>query len=79
MAQEALKTMTVATFEGVVEQGKISLPATIRLPDKLKVYVVVPDFQVEQVGRILRPRLVHPEQAVDFRMDVREDEQNAGV
>lgn len=71
--------MTVATFEGVVEQGKISLPTAVRLPEKLRVYVVVPDFRAEQIARIYSPRLAHPEQADDFRMEVRVEDPNADV
>lgn len=71
--------MTVATFEGVVEQGKISLPTAVRLPEKLKVYVIVPDFRLEQVARIFSPHLAHPEQAEDFRMEVCVEEPNADV
>jgi uncharacterized protein (DUF433 family) len=34
--------MSLATFEGVVEQGQIKLKNGVSLPDKIKVYVVVP-------------------------------------
>ncbi|MCC7354333.1 MAG: hypothetical protein IT330_11300 [Anaerolineae bacterium] len=53
--------MRVVTFEGIVEHGQIKL--------KTKVYVVVPDMQVEQTARIASPRLAHPEQAGDFEME----------
>jgi hypothetical protein len=36
------------------------------LPEKAKVYVVVPDLEVPWVPYIGSPRLVHPEQAADF-------------
>jgi len=32
--------MSVTTFEGVVENGQIRLPADICLPEKTKVYVI---------------------------------------
>jgi len=35
--------MTITTYEGVVEKGKIRLKTGVRLPDNTKVYVVVPD------------------------------------
>src|SRR2546428_4595275 len=35
--------MSLATFEGVVEQGQIKLKNGGSLPDKIKVYIVVPD------------------------------------
>jgi hypothetical protein len=62
--------MSIITFEGVVDQGQIRLNTNIRLRDKTKVYVVVPEFQVEQVVHIFTPRLAHPEQAADFKMEV---------
>ena len=62
--------MNVATFEGVVENGQIRLPTNFRLPDKTRVYVVVPDLEVKPVAHIFSPRLVHPEQAKDFEKEV---------
>jgi hypothetical protein len=35
-----------------------------------KVYVVVPDIQVEKYARIFSPRLANPEQVIDFNMEV---------
>ena len=71
--------MNIATFEGVVEQGQIHLKSSVRLPEKIKVYVVVPDFQVAQVAHIFTPRLAHPEQAAEFKLEVIEDTVNASV
>ena len=65
--------MSVVTFEGIVDDGQIRLKTNIRLPEKTKVYVVVPDIQIEQVARIFSPRLAHPEQAVDFKMEIVEE------
>ncbi|MBI3762541.1 MAG: hypothetical protein HY260_11865 [Chloroflexi bacterium] len=62
--------MSVVTLEGVVDHGQIRLKSNIRLPEKTKVYVVVPDVQIEQVAHIFSPRLAHPEQVVDFKMEV---------
>ncbi len=71
--------MTVATFQGVVENGQIRLPAAVRLPEKARVFVVVPDMQTVPFGSIVSPRLVHPEQATDFRKAVVEEATDAGV
>lgn len=71
--------MRVTTFEGVVENGQIRLPATVRLPEKAKVYVVIPDVEVQTVAYIGSPRLVHPEQAADFEKEVIEEIQNASI
>lgn len=63
--------MSAATFEGVVEQGQIKLNSDVRLPEGTKVYIVVPDIELEEKGMHLRsPRLAHPEQAADFEMEV---------
>ena len=71
--------MGVRTFEGIVEQGQIRLPATVRLPEKAKVYVVIPDVEIQTVAFIGSPRLVHPEQAADFKKEVIEELPDAGV
>ncbi len=64
--------MGVVTLEGIVDQNRIRLRNNIRLPEKTKVYVLVPDIQIEQVAHIASPRLAHPEQASDFIMQVEE-------
>ncbi len=71
--------MGVRTFEGIVEQGQIRLPANVRLPEKAKVYVIIPDIEVQTVAYIGSPRLVHPEQAADFKKEVIEELPDAGV
>jgi hypothetical protein len=58
------------TFEGFIEDGQIKLKTNIQLPDKIKVYVIVPDLEVEQVVHILSPRLAHPEQVADFKVEI---------
>jgi len=69
--------MEVMTLEGIVEQGQIRLPAHINLPDKTRVYIVVPGLHVEQQVRIVSPRLVHPEQAADFALEIVEEPDRA--
>ena len=67
--------MKVISYEGVVENGCIHVPAGVSLPEKAKVYVIVPgvyESDVRQVVHISSPRLVHPEQANDFIMEVRD-------
>ena len=71
--------MSIVTLEGVVEKGQIRLLSDLRLPDKTKVYVIVPDIQVKQSARIFSPRLAHPEQAVDFEMEVIVESPDASV
>jgi hypothetical protein len=71
--------MGIATFQAIVENGLIRLPASVRLPEKAKVYVVVPDVEVPSVAYIGSPRLAHPEQAIDFRKEVVEENSDAGL
>ena len=42
--------MGATTIEGVVENGQIRLPASVRLPERTKVYVVIPDVEVQPVA-----------------------------
>ena len=71
--------MGVITLEGIVEHGQIQLKANVRLPERTKVYVVVPDIQIERRARVFSPRLTHPEQAADFEMQVIEEPSDASV
>ena len=69
--------MSIMTLEGITEQGHIKLKTDVRLPDNIRVYVVVPDVEIERRAHIHSPRLAHPEQAVDFKMDVTEEASGA--
>lgn len=42
--------MSMITFQGTVERGQVKLAAHIRLPEKAKVYVIVPDFPENALG-----------------------------
>lgn len=65
--------MGVTTIEGIVENGQIRLPAAVQLPERTKVYVIIPDVEVQGVAYISSPRLAHPEQAADFVKEVLEE------
>ena len=65
--------MSILTLEGIVQEGQIRLKTDYHLPDKTKVYVVVPDIQGEKYARIFSPRLANPEQAIDFKMQVTQE------
>jgi len=41
--------MPLTTFPGIVENGQVKLAPNVHLPEKAKVFVVVPDF-AEQVN-----------------------------
>lgn len=71
--------MRVTTFEGIVENGQIRLPANVCLPEKAKVYVIIPDVEMRPVAYIDSPRLVHPQQAEDFKKEVIEESQDASL
>jgi hypothetical protein len=58
--------MNVATFEGIVEDGQIRLPENVHVPERTKVYVVIPGVDQPSATRWMSPRLAHPEQAQDF-------------
>jgi hypothetical protein len=63
--------MSVTTFEGIVEQGKIRLASDVQLPDNTRVYIIVPDIELKEPGLTLHsPRLAHPERASEFEMEV---------
>jgi hypothetical protein len=69
----------LATYEGVVENGHVTLPPNTDIPEKTRVYVLVPDAETRTTLHIASPRLAHPEQAKDFEMQVIEDLTDADV
>ena len=73
--------MTLVTYEGVVEKGRIRLKAGVKLPENTKVYIIVPDLQLDEkkVIRMLTPRLVNRKQAADFKMQVTKIKPNARI
>ena len=62
--------MKIETYEGTVENGQIRLAGDVRLPEKAKVYVVIPGVETRPVAYVGSPRLVHPEQAADFKKEI---------
>jgi hypothetical protein len=71
--------MSVTTIEGVVENGQIRLPAHTYLPEKAKVYVIIPNGAVPPPASLASPRLAHPEEAADFEKEVIERDPNASL
>lgn len=63
----------LATYKGIIENGRVTLPPNADIPDKTHVYVLVPDSEMQPTFRVMSPRLAHPEQAKDFEMQVIED------
>jgi hypothetical protein len=71
------KLITMVTYEGFVEGGKIRLRCDAVLPEHAQVHVIVPDspaFSLPRVAspRVMSPRLVRPSQVADFELDVSE-------
>jgi hypothetical protein len=71
--------MGVLTFEGTIENGQIRLPANVRLPERAKVYIVIPDINVLPRAYIGSPRLLHLDQATDFNKAIVEESGDAGL
>jgi hypothetical protein len=61
--------MNVATFEGIIVNGQVRLPENVHVPERTKVYVVIPGAG-QSAMKVMSPRLAHPEQAKDFKMVV---------
>jgi uncharacterized protein (DUF433 family) len=70
--------MSVATFEGIVEQGLIRLKNGASLPDRVKVYIVVPELEATNQAAIRTPVLAHPEQADDFKLEMVKEQSGVG-
>ena len=59
----------VIAIEGIVENGKVSLPADVRLPEHAKVYIVVPGSESLPLVRVASPRLANRAQASHFKLE----------
>ena len=62
--------MSVTTFEGVVENGQVRLPAGVVLPEQQTVFVVVPEAIHPTTHKLPGVRLANPDDAVKFEMKV---------
>ena len=71
--------MQVTAFEGIIEKGQIKLTGNISLPEKTKVYVIIPGAEAKSSFHVYTPRLAHPEQAADFKKEVIEEATDASV
>lgn len=43
--------MSVTTYQGTVENGRVRLAGDVRLPENAKVYVIVPDVESNVGGK----------------------------
>jgi hypothetical protein len=71
--------MKVTTFEGIIKNGQIQLPLDVHLPEKAKVYVVIPDVEIKQAAYIGSPKLVHKEQISDFKKEIFEEQSDVNL
>ena len=62
--------MSVTTFEGVIENGQIRLPAGVVLPERKIVYVIVPGNDAPLERAQAGFRLANPADAAKFEMKV---------
>ena len=69
----------LATYEGVVENGHVTLPPDVDIPDETRVYVLVPEVNTQRTLQILTPRLVDQTQAKDFVKEVLEETPDASL
>jgi hypothetical protein len=65
--------MGIVTYEATVENGQVKLPEAVHLPEHTEVFVVVPGVDAATGLHIRSPRLVHPEDAARFVMEVTEE------
>lgn len=60
----------IATLEGIIENGQIRLKDNVSLPNKTKVYVIIPDIETTPIAQIKSPRLANPQDYGDFTKQV---------
>ncbi len=71
------RAIRVATYEATVEDGQIRLSEPVRLPERAKVFVVVPGVEGVPRFHMASPQLVRPELAADFVKEVTEEPRDA--
>lgn len=60
----------LAIYEGIIENGHVKLRTDAGIPDKTRVYVVVPNSEVISVPYVASPHLANRGQAKDFEMRI---------
>lgn len=65
----------IATYEGIIENGFVKLSEGVNIPEKTRVYVVVPAAETNP-PHVASPRLVDSERTKDFEMQVIADTSN---
>jgi hypothetical protein len=62
--------MSVTTFEGIIENGRVRLPEGVVLPEQQTVFVVVPNTNPPTTKKLPRLRMTNPDDAAKFEMKV---------
>ncbi len=65
-------------YECTIANGQVVLPADIHLPENCRVWLTIHEEAPRPPARIHSPRLVHPEYAQHFEMEV-EDVSDAQI
>ncbi|MBK7995291.1 MAG: DUF104 domain-containing protein [Blastocatellia bacterium] len=66
--------MKVTTYEAIIENGQIKLLTPVELPEKAKVYVIIPEEKILDTVYIRSPRLVDKSKLADFRKEMIEEQ-----
>ncbi len=62
--------MKVDAYEAVIENGQVKFVENVRLPDKTRVFVVVPETEGTRKVHIYSPRLANPSESSRFVKEV---------
>ena len=57
----------------------MTLPPEADIPDKTRVYVLVPNSDVDRTYKIMSPRFADPAQAKDFKLEVIDESHDGGI
>ena len=60
------------TYEGMIINGQVCFAEQVKLPERSRVLVTVPERDQPLTGHVYTPRLAQPETAKDFAMEVEE-------
>ncbi|MCM3870038.1 MAG: hypothetical protein ND895_05005 [Pyrinomonadaceae bacterium] len=69
----------LATYEGIIENGRVRLASNVGIPEKTRVYVLVPDTENLSAPYVAGPHLADRTQVKDFEKRIIEDTTDANV
>ena len=71
--------MSVTAYEATIENGQVKFDEPVNLPERARVYVLVPKSSKSRIHMMSTPHLKDPSDAADFVMEVTEEPRDAGV